>query len=94
MELDEVIRRCGDGERRMFVGSGAVRHRVELERLAGVTVADEVWAIPRATSLLWLAARIPEVGRVADPWGWEPEYARASGAERIAAARGPKEGGR
>lgn len=94
MEIDEVIRRWSDGEPRLFIGSGAARHGEELARAPGVTVADELWGTPRASSLLWLAARFPEAGRIADPWRWEPEYARASGAERIAAARRGKENDR
>jgi tRNA threonylcarbamoyl adenosine modification protein YeaZ len=86
LTIDEVIERWAVTAP-LFLGSGAVRHREELERAAGVTVADEGWAVPRASSLLWLAARIPETGRIADPARWQPDYARASGAERIAAAR-------
>jgi tRNA threonylcarbamoyl adenosine modification protein YeaZ len=71
---------------RLLVGSGAVRHRDELIR-HGMTVADELWAVPRAASLLWLASRLPAMGEVADAALWEPEYLRASGAERIAEER-------
>ena len=39
------------------------------------------------TGLLWLADRFPAVGFVESAASWEPEYLRASGAERIAAGR-------
>ncbi len=37
---------------------------------------------PSAAALLALAHRLPDLGRVTDPAGWEPEYVRASSAER------------
>ncbi len=87
ISIDDVVDRYAEGVRPLFVGDGAVRHRDELVGRLGARVADAQFAAPRAASLLWLAARIPEVGLVADPGNWEPEYLRASGAERIAAAR-------
>jgi hypothetical protein len=48
-------------------------------------VAPAEVGVPRASALLWLARAAPEMGRVADAAAWEPEYVRASGAERIAA---------
>ncbi|MQA88671.1 MAG: tRNA (adenosine(37)-N6)-threonylcarbamoyltransferase complex dimerization subunit type 1 TsaB [Gemmatimonas sp.] len=68
------------------IGDGAMKHRAELEA-AGATVAPALYRWPRAASLLWLADAAAEMGRVRDPPSWEPQYLRASGAERIAAAR-------
>ena len=68
-----------------FVGEGAVLHASALAAAFG---ADAVAAQERspAEGLLWLARTVPEQGRVADPGAWEPEYVRAAGVERIAAA--------
>ncbi|MDR0788061.1 MAG: tRNA (adenosine(37)-N6)-threonylcarbamoyltransferase complex dimerization subunit type 1 TsaB [Gemmatimonadota bacterium] len=87
MTIDEVVDRWSGLSRPLLIGSGAVRHRDELEG-AGLKVADQAWAAPRAAALLWLAGRIPDAGRIEDPAGWEPGYLRASGAERIAVERG------
>lgn len=64
------------------VGHAKVR---ELARALGATLAPLNLGMPRASALLHLATRYPESGRVADPARWEPDYVRASGAERIAA---------
>jgi CheY-like chemotaxis protein len=56
-----------------------------IERAPGARVAPAQVGMPRASALLWLAESAPEMGRVEDAAGWEPEYVRASGAERIAA---------
>lgn len=64
----------------VFVGDGARRYRDDLER-AGAAVMDAP-AHPRASTLLWLAARDPGAGWVADVPAWEPAYIRASSAER------------
>ncbi len=87
--LDELISRVrsGGGGRVIFAGDAAVRHAAELERETGGRIAPAHLAIPRASSLLWLAQAAPELGRVGDPAAWEPEYIRAAGVERIAAAR-------
>ena len=49
-----------------------------------------LWDQPGAgyAALVWLTTTVPDMGLVAEPSAWEPEYLRASGAERIAAARG------
>lgn len=60
-----------------FVGEGAVRYADRL----GIRGAQMVE--PRASNLLRLAAGDPAGrGRVQDAAGWEPDYLRASGAER------------
>lgn len=92
VSLDELIgrvrgeRHAGD-ESPVFVGDAATRHAAELERELGARVLPPHLGVPRASALLWLAARAPERGHVSYPAGWEPEYLRAPGAERIAAAR-------
>lgn len=85
--LEALIERFRGGEVPLFVGEGALRHATELERELGARVGPAHLAVPRASALVWLAATVPEMGRVEDPSAWEPEYLRASGAERIAAAR-------
>ncbi len=60
-------------------------HAAELERELDARVGPVQLAVPRASALVWLAVRWPELGLVADRSAWEPEYVRAAGAERIAA---------
>jgi tRNA threonylcarbamoyladenosine biosynthesis protein TsaB len=71
----------------LLVGDGATRHRQAFKDLWGSVVAPAHFATPRAAALLWLASAIPQRGRIEEISIWEPEYLRASGAERIAAAR-------
>jgi tRNA threonylcarbamoyladenosine biosynthesis protein TsaB len=85
LSVDELVARLAEAPPALLVGEGAVMHRAELEERLGSRVAPPQLAIPRASSLLWLAARVPELGRVEEGAAWEPEYVRASGAERIAA---------
>lgn len=88
LTLDEVLGFFRDlTVQPLFTGDGAVRHRAEIEQELGAAVAPLHLAGPRAATLLWLARALPERGFVADPAAWEPEYLRASGAERIAAQR-------
>jgi tRNA threonylcarbamoyladenosine biosynthesis protein TsaB len=85
LAIDEVVERFRGGEVPLFVGEGALLHRELLERELGAVVGPAQLAAPRASALIWLAVHAPEQGRVADPTAWEPEYVRASGAERVAA---------
>jgi tRNA threonylcarbamoyladenosine biosynthesis protein TsaB len=85
LALDDLLRRFGPERPPLFVGEGAVLHREEIERALGARVAPPHLGVPRASALLWLAANAPELGRVTDEPAWEPDYVRASGAERIAA---------
>jgi tRNA threonylcarbamoyladenosine biosynthesis protein TsaB len=62
----------------VFAGPGAERYAAELP-------GPVVRALPRASALLRLTAADPAAGRIHDPSGWEPDYLRASGAERGAA---------
>lgn len=88
VSLDSLFQRLRKaGIPPLFVGEGAQLHRAELERELGARVGPAHLAQPRASALVWLAVTVPELGRVENPGEWEPEYLRASGAERIAAAR-------
>lgn len=78
LPLDAVVREMAR-LRPVFAGNGALRHA---ELLAGLDIAPPQSSVPRASALLWLAATQPAEGRVASPALWEPEYLRASGAER------------
>ena len=83
--IDELVQRLG-GLPVRFVGYGAVLHRDALTAEFGPDAVDgEDRSLAR--ELLWLARAAPEAGRVADAAAWEPEYVRAAGVERIAAAR-------
>ncbi|MET0396976.1 MAG: tRNA (adenosine(37)-N6)-threonylcarbamoyltransferase complex dimerization subunit type 1 TsaB [Longimicrobiaceae bacterium] len=88
LTVDEVLERFRGGPPPLFTGEAAVIHREEIGREAGVRVVPAHLAAPRASALLALLRAAPEAGRVAEPAHWEPEYVRASGAERIAAAAG------
>jgi tRNA threonylcarbamoyladenosine biosynthesis protein TsaB len=68
-----------------FVGEGAALHAAALAAAFGAEAVAEEERSP-AEGLLWLARTLPEAGRVADAAAWEPEYVRAAGVERIAAA--------
>jgi tRNA threonylcarbamoyladenosine biosynthesis protein TsaB len=84
--IDAVVERLR-GEPVRFVGEGAALHRELLaEAFGGDAVAEEERS--PAAGLLWLARAVPDLGRVADAAAWEPEYVRAAGVERMAAARG------
>lgn len=84
--VDDAVERLR-GESPLFTGDGAALHAAGLEAAFGPgsvrAPADE----SPAAGLLWLARTVPELGGVRTPSAWEPEYLRASGAERIAAAR-------
>lgn len=64
-----------------FAGAGAREHREAVEGRGG-RVLSFLHASPRVGALLELAETQPAAGRVEDPEGWEPDYVRASGAER------------
>jgi tRNA threonylcarbamoyladenosine biosynthesis protein TsaB len=88
LSVETLIERLSGTDRPLFTGDGAEMYRGEIEAAFG---ADSI-APPAGTSLaaglLWLARTVPSLGRVDDAAAWEPDYLRASGAERIAAARG------
>lgn len=84
--VDEIVERLR-GEPVRFVGEGAALHRALLEDAFGAGAVAGEERSP-AGGLLWLARVAPDAGRVRDPAAWEPDYVRAAGVERIAAARG------
>jgi tRNA threonylcarbamoyladenosine biosynthesis protein TsaB len=83
--VDELVERLR-GQTVRFVGEGAALHRELLVEAFGAEAVAGEERSP-AAGLLWLARTVPEVGRVADAAAWEPDYVRAAGVERIAAAR-------
>jgi tRNA threonylcarbamoyladenosine biosynthesis protein TsaB len=86
LTVDDTIARLR-GESPLFTGDGAALHAAELEAAFGPGSVRPLADESPAAGLLWLARTAPELGRVDVPSAWEPEYLRASGAERIAAAR-------
>jgi tRNA threonylcarbamoyladenosine biosynthesis protein TsaB len=93
MTVDELIERARAGDvPPLFAGEGALRHQEELERETGGRVAPAHLSMPRASALLWLARVAPALGHVPDATAWEPDYVRAAGVERIAAARAAGKG--
>jgi tRNA threonylcarbamoyladenosine biosynthesis protein TsaB len=83
--IDKVVSAAPAGT--VFTGPGATRHAARIIRERG----EESLVPPQrstAAVLLELAHDRRGEGRVADPPDWEPEYLRASGAERIRAAGG------
>jgi tRNA threonylcarbamoyladenosine biosynthesis protein TsaB len=78
--LDGFLAR-GSHAGRVFTGEGAVKHADEIRR-NGASVLPAHLGIPRASALLWLANEFAELGRIDDVPHWEPNYLRASGAER------------
>lgn len=86
LTLDALLDRFRGGEVPLFTGEAAAIHREEIERELGARVVPALLGVPRASGLLALLRAAPEPGWVEDPARWEPEYVRASGAERMAAA--------
>lgn len=77
--VEELADRLGSGW--SYAGPAAGSWSRELER-AGGRVLPPLFAVPRGGALLALAEAWPEAGRVEDLAAWEPDYVRASGAER------------
>ncbi len=65
-----------------FVGDGALRHEAAL-RAAGRSVLPRPAGVPTADGLLHALGLRGSHPPVADPGRWEPEYVRASSAERV-----------
>jgi tRNA threonylcarbamoyladenosine biosynthesis protein TsaB len=86
LAIDRLVERL-EGMDVRFVGEGAELHRVALGAAFGAEAVAVEERSP-AAGLLWLARTVPALGRVADAAAWEPEYVRAAGVERIAAAKG------
>jgi tRNA threonylcarbamoyladenosine biosynthesis protein TsaB len=91
LTVDELIERVG-AEPALFTGEAARLHRAELEQIPGARVAPMHQTVPRAAALLWLHEQVPAMGRVGVAAEWEPDYVRASGAERIAAREAKADG--
>ena len=87
LAVDALIATLDPDDSPVFTGDGALRHRAEIAATFGDVVAPAAFAAPRAAALLWLADAFPDAGVVHDLAAWEPDYLRASGAERIAAAK-------
>ena len=85
--LDELVERLRGDPPALLVGDGARMHREELERELGTRVLPAHLGTARASALLWLTFHAPALAAEADAGPWEPDYLRAAGAERIAAAR-------
>jgi tRNA threonylcarbamoyladenosine biosynthesis protein TsaB len=65
----------------VFAGEGALKHEDRLREHGGI-VLPAAAGVPRASTLLLLAGQCPQLGRVQDAARWEPDYLRASSAER------------
>lgn len=65
----------------IYVGDGAERNRARLEE-AGAKLSLTRDAAPSASRLLELVAAHPARYHVGDPAAWQPDYVRASSAER------------
>lgn len=86
LRIEELLERLEPIGAWTFAGEGARRHEGAI-LAAGGRVLPAHLGIPRAATLLWLADRFPEVGRVASPAEWEPAYVRRPAAQRSAEAR-------
>jgi tRNA threonylcarbamoyladenosine biosynthesis protein TsaB len=64
-----------------FMGDGALRHAGRIQDL-GLPVLPAPAGVATADGLVWIVAAEGGPGPVNDPWRWEPDYLRASGAER------------
>jgi tRNA threonylcarbamoyladenosine biosynthesis protein TsaB len=64
-----------------FAGMFPPGAAAQIEALGGTVLSRGV-GTPRASSLLWLARIVPNVGFVDRPRCWEPEYCRLPAAER------------
>lgn len=87
LPLSELLARVDSAHPPAIIGEGAWLHREQIREVLGPAVVPPIRAASRAAGLLWLAGVAGEYGRVVDPAGWQPDYVRASGAERIAAER-------
>lgn len=82
LSVEELLARLPGGPGSWtWAGSGAARHRGRIEDAGGRVLPDHL-GVPRAATLLWLAGRHPDAGRVEEPGAWEPEYVRRSSAWR------------
>ena len=87
LAVDDVVDRLRP-HAPLLTGDGAAAHADALSAAFGADALVPHGDASPAAGLLWLHGTVPGLGRVDQPSAWEPEYLRASGAERIAAARG------
>lgn len=80
LTLDDLLSADRGASDVVCVGSGAWRHREELED-RGVTVLPPPLGTPTAEGLLARLAEAPHPP-LSDPHGWEPDYLRDTGAVR------------
>jgi tRNA threonylcarbamoyladenosine biosynthesis protein TsaB len=78
--IDQVLTRLNAADV-VFAGEGALRHAQRIVDRGGQLWPHEL-GTPRASMLLWLARAWPHLGQVTNVQSWEPDYLRASGAER------------
>jgi tRNA threonylcarbamoyladenosine biosynthesis protein TsaB len=79
--IDDLLEYLDEPERWCFAGDGAGAGESAIRAAGGQVLSEDRW-VPRASALLWLAAVVPETGRVADPRRWEPAYIRLPAAQR------------
>jgi len=84
--ITEVPSLLAKGPEPLWTGDGAMMHADWLRSNAPGDIAPPHLANARGSALLLAHAWAPHLGRDVASSGWEPEYVRASGAERIAAA--------
>jgi len=75
----------------LLMGDGALRHRALLED-AGHPVLPPPFGQPTADGLIRVLSLHPGEPPLEDPGRWEPDYLRASGAERMWKTRKGVEG--
>jgi len=80
--VEEILENGTIPEGGVLLGDGALRHRNLLEG-AGHAVLPPPLGQPSAVGLIRLLAIEPETRPLEDPGRWEPDYLRASGAERM-----------
>jgi tRNA threonylcarbamoyladenosine biosynthesis protein TsaB len=81
LDIADLLDRLEPAGDWVFAGDGALAHHDVIEERGGRVLPAHL-GVPRASALLWLAEVAPLAGRVRDRGLWEPEYVRASGAER------------
>lgn len=86
LPLDQALAAFAECGATLVAGEGTSRHDDEILATISGSIVPSAFSSPRAGALLWLAEEFPETGVDATTAAWEPDYLRASGAERIAAA--------
>ncbi|MDT8368539.1 MAG: tRNA (adenosine(37)-N6)-threonylcarbamoyltransferase complex dimerization subunit type 1 TsaB [Longimicrobiales bacterium] len=69
-----------------FCGDGAVRHARALAQIGGSVLSPPI-GFPSADGIVEALARMPAPTPVEDPWEWEPDYLRETGAIRSRRSR-------